>query len=75
MVVKVSDKEISTKELKNGGTISTIPYGLALWSTGIGTRPVIKDFMVQIGQVCYSGFLKLFSIVFMSHYLYCLPLF
>ncbi|KAH7545910.1 hypothetical protein FEM48_Zijuj01G0144200 [Ziziphus jujuba var. spinosa] len=50
MVVKVSDKEISTKELKNGGEISTIPYGMVLWSTGIGTRPVIKDFMKQIGQ-------------------------
>lgn len=54
MVVKVSDKEISTKENKNGGEISIIPYGMVLWSTGIGTRPVIKDFMRQIGQVRYS---------------------
>ena len=52
MVVKVSEKEISTKELKNG-EIKTIPYGMAVWSTGIGTRPFIKDFMAQIGQVCY----------------------
>ncbi|KAL1336027.1 hypothetical protein HN51_030443 [Arachis hypogaea] len=50
MVVKVTDKEISTKELKNGGEIKTIPYGMAVWSTGIGTRPFIKDFMAQIGQ-------------------------
>ncbi|KAI4296616.1 hypothetical protein L6164_036562 [Bauhinia variegata] len=50
MVVKVSEKEISTKELKNGGEITTIPYGMAVWSTGIGTRPFIKDFMQQIGQ-------------------------
>ncbi|XP_061368812.1 external alternative NAD(P)H-ubiquinone oxidoreductase B2, mitochondrial-like [Gastrolobium bilobum] len=50
MVVKVSEKEISTKELKNGGKITTIPYGMAVWSTGIGTRPFIKDFMTQIGQ-------------------------
>ncbi|KAH1145926.1 hypothetical protein GYH30_041564 [Glycine max] len=50
MVVKVSEKEISTKELKNGGEIKTIPYGMAVWSTGIGTRPFIKDFMAQIGQ-------------------------
>ncbi|KAK7302690.1 hypothetical protein RJT34_13585 [Clitoria ternatea] len=50
MVVKVSEKEISTKELKNGGEITTIPYGMAVWSTGIGTRPFIKDFMTQIGQ-------------------------
>ncbi|XP_019431453.1 PREDICTED: external alternative NAD(P)H-ubiquinone oxidoreductase B2, mitochondrial-like [Lupinus angustifolius] len=51
MVVKVSEKEISTKSLKNGGEIATIPYGMAVWSTGIGTRPFIKDFMTQIGQI------------------------
>ncbi|XP_051135607.1 external alternative NAD(P)H-ubiquinone oxidoreductase B2, mitochondrial-like isoform X2 [Andrographis paniculata] len=49
MVVKVTDKEISTKEVKNGG-LSTMPYGMVVWSTGIGTRPVIMDFMKQIGQ-------------------------
>lgn len=54
MVVKVTDKEIYTKELKNGGEVSTIPYGMALWSTGVGTRPFIKDFMSQVGQVCLS---------------------
>lgn len=51
MVVKVSEKEISTKELKNGGEVKTIPYGMAVWSTGIGTRPFIKDFMKQVNQV------------------------
>ncbi|KAK7246593.1 hypothetical protein RIF29_41462 [Crotalaria pallida] len=50
MVVKVSEKEISIKELKNGDETTTIPYGMAVWSTGIGTRPFIKDFMAQIGQ-------------------------
>ncbi|XP_058730902.1 external alternative NAD(P)H-ubiquinone oxidoreductase B2, mitochondrial-like [Vicia villosa] len=50
MVVKVSDKEISTKEMKTG-EMSSIPYGMAVWSTGIGTRPFIKDFMTQIGQI------------------------
>ncbi|KAG8634436.1 hypothetical protein MANES_17G039000v8 [Manihot esculenta] len=49
MVVKVSDKEISTKVRGNGETAS-IPYGMAVWSTGIGTHPVIRDFMKQIGQ-------------------------
>ncbi|KAL7619328.1 hypothetical protein Lser_V15G04486 [Lactuca serriola] len=49
MVVKVTDKEISTKEIKSG-KISTIPYGMAVWSTGIATRPVVMDFMKQIGQ-------------------------
>ncbi|KAA0056941.1 external alternative NAD(P)H-ubiquinone oxidoreductase B2 [Cucumis melo var. makuwa] len=49
MVIKVTDKEISTKEMKNG-EISSMPYGMTVWSTGIGTRPIIKDFMTQIGQ-------------------------
>ncbi|KAJ6383399.1 hypothetical protein OIU78_026807 [Salix suchowensis] len=37
------------KEIKTGQTVS-IPYGMVLWSTGIATRPVIMDFMKQIGQ-------------------------
>ncbi|XP_047327332.1 external alternative NAD(P)H-ubiquinone oxidoreductase B2, mitochondrial-like [Impatiens glandulifera] len=48
MVVKVSDKEISTKE--RNGEISSMPYGMVVWSTGIGTRPLIMNFMKQIGQ-------------------------
>ena len=53
MVVKVTDKEISTKERATGENRS-IPYGMVVWSTGIGTRPVVMDFMKQIGQVCPS---------------------
>ncbi|KAJ4975823.1 hypothetical protein NE237_000929 [Protea cynaroides] len=49
MVVKVTDSAISTKEMKSG-EISSIPYGMVVWSTGIGTRPVIMEFMKQIGQ-------------------------
>ncbi|KAK9284719.1 hypothetical protein L1049_023896 [Liquidambar formosana] len=49
MVVKVTDKEISTKE-RGTGEILSVPYGMVVWSTGIGTRPVIMDFMKQIGQ-------------------------
>ncbi|KAL6990949.1 External alternative NAD(P)H-ubiquinone oxidoreductase B2, mitochondrial [Sarracenia purpurea var. burkii] len=49
MVVNVSDKEIYTKD--RSGEISSIPYGMVVWSTGIATRPVIMDFMKQIGQV------------------------
>ena len=30
-----------------------VPYGMAVWSTGIGTRPIIMDFMKQVGQVFY----------------------
>ncbi|VFQ81675.1 unnamed protein product [Cuscuta campestris] len=49
MVVKVSDKEITTKDAKTGEITST-PYGTVVWSTGIGIRPVIMDFMKDIGQ-------------------------
>ncbi|KAJ9686848.1 hypothetical protein PVL29_015621 [Vitis rotundifolia] len=49
MVIKVDDKHISTKE-RSTGEVSDIPYGMVVWSTGIGTRPVIMDFMKQIGQ-------------------------
>lgn len=49
MVVKVSDKEISTKE-RGKGEISSLNYGMVVWSTRIGTRPVIMDFMKQINQ-------------------------
>ncbi|XP_057505603.1 external alternative NAD(P)H-ubiquinone oxidoreductase B2, mitochondrial-like [Actinidia eriantha] len=49
MVVKVTDKEISTKERATGEN-RFIPYGMVVWSTGIGTRPVVMDFMKQIGQ-------------------------
>lgn len=50
MVTKVSEKEICTKESATGQNVS-IPYGMVVWSTGIGTRPVVMDFMKQIGQV------------------------
>lgn len=50
MVTKVTNKEITTKSLKNGGEVSSMPYGMVVWSTGIGTRPVIREFMKQIGQ-------------------------
>ncbi|KAI3812236.1 hypothetical protein L1987_16943 [Smallanthus sonchifolius] len=49
MVVKVSDKSISLKERSSGET-KNLPYGMVVWSTGIGTRPVIMDFMKEIGQ-------------------------
>ncbi|KAK3188123.1 hypothetical protein Dsin_027684 [Dipteronia sinensis] len=49
MVVKVSDKDISTKVRGNGET-SSIPYGMVVWSTGIGPHSIIKDFMKQVGQ-------------------------
>ncbi|CAF1702565.1 unnamed protein product [Brassica oleracea] len=48
MVTKVNEKDISAKT--KGGEVSSIPYGMIVWSTSIGTRPVIKDFMKQINQ-------------------------
>ncbi|KAJ6379183.1 hypothetical protein OIU76_015905 [Salix suchowensis] len=48
-VVCVSDKEITMK-VKSKGEVTSIPHGLVVWSTGISTRPVVKDFMEQIGQ-------------------------
>lgn len=53
-VVKVSNEEIFTKDSKTGEATS-IPYGMAIWSTGIGIRPVIKDFMKHIGQPNGNG--------------------
>ncbi|XP_020276607.1 external alternative NAD(P)H-ubiquinone oxidoreductase B3, mitochondrial-like [Asparagus officinalis] len=47
-VVKVSDKAI-TMTNPSTGEIS-VPYGMAVWSAGIGTRPIILDFMKEIGQ-------------------------
>ncbi|KAJ0261070.1 FAD/NAD(P)-binding domain-containing protein [Hirschfeldia incana] len=49
MVVGVTADEISTKEVKTGEIVSE-PYGMVVWSTGVGIRPVIKDFMNRIGQ-------------------------
>lgn len=48
-VVSVSEKEITVKS-KSKGEVFAVPHGLVVWSTGVGTRPVIRDFMDQIGQ-------------------------
>ncbi|XP_051125724.1 external alternative NAD(P)H-ubiquinone oxidoreductase B2, mitochondrial-like [Andrographis paniculata] len=49
MVTKVTEKDISIKERSSGQNVN-IPYGMVVWSTGIATRPVVMDFMKQIGQ-------------------------
>ncbi|KAG8386912.1 hypothetical protein BUALT_Bualt03G0198200 [Buddleja alternifolia] len=49
MVTKLTETEKSTKERATGKTVS-ISYGMVVWSTGIGTHPVVTDFMKQIGQ-------------------------
>ncbi|KAM7507205.1 hypothetical protein LguiA_017658 [Lonicera macranthoides] len=48
-VVSVTDKVINMK-LNYTGEHSSISHGMVVWSTGVGTRPVIMDFMEQIGQ-------------------------
>ncbi|PON80557.1 Parvalbumin [Parasponia andersonii] len=48
-VTSVSEKDITMKA-KSNGQVHTIPHGLVVWSTGVGTRPVVRDFMEQIGQ-------------------------
>lgn len=50
MVVGVTADEISTKERESGKIVSE-PYGMVVWSTGIGLRPFIREFMQEIGQV------------------------
>ncbi|KAG8386910.1 hypothetical protein BUALT_Bualt03G0197900 [Buddleja alternifolia] len=48
-VLSVSDRMINMKA-KSTGVEASIPHGMVLWSTGVGTRPLVKDFMEQIGQ-------------------------
>ncbi|CAA0825099.1 External alternative NAD(P)H-ubiquinone oxidoreductase B1- mitochondrial [Striga hermonthica] len=48
-VVSVSDRMIKMRAKSTGEDIS-IPHGMIVWSTGVSTRPVVKNFMDQIGQ-------------------------
>ncbi|XP_022634328.1 external alternative NAD(P)H-ubiquinone oxidoreductase B1, mitochondrial isoform X3 [Vigna radiata var. radiata] len=48
-VIGVDDKVITMKE-KSTGEVCSVPHGLVVWSTGISTLPVIRDFMKEIGQ-------------------------
>lgn len=41
---------------KSNGEICSVPCGMVVWSTGITTRPVLRDFMNQIGQVWFINF-------------------
>ncbi|XP_047079519.1 external alternative NAD(P)H-ubiquinone oxidoreductase B2, mitochondrial-like [Lolium rigidum] len=47
-VVKVAKDAITMQNPATGDV--AVPYGMAVWSTGIGTRPFVVDFMKQIGQ-------------------------
>ena len=61
MVVKVAENEICTKERGTGKVVS-LPYGMVVWSTGIGPRPEVVQFMKDIGQVCFHIFLPVQSV-------------
>lgn len=50
-------------KMKSTGNMFSVPHGMVLWSTGVGSRAVVKDFMEQIGQVVHFGF-PFFIIVF-----------
>lgn len=36
---------------KATGEDTSIPHGMVVWSTGVGARPVVRNFMEQIDQV------------------------
>ncbi|KAL3681946.1 hypothetical protein R1sor_024902 [Riccia sorocarpa] len=48
-VKKVNDGEIVYLDQKTKKEES-IPFGLVVWSTGLGTRPVVRELMQQTGQ-------------------------
>ncbi|KAL9262455.1 External alternative NAD(P)H-ubiquinone oxidoreductase B1, mitochondrial-like protein [Drosera capensis] len=48
-VVSVKEDSIIMNKKSTGETCS-VPAGMVVWSTGVGTRPVIKDFMEHVGQ-------------------------
>lgn len=47
--MKVSDKTLTMQNEVHQQF--SVPYGMAVWSTGIGAHPFILGFMKQIGQV------------------------
>lgn len=58
--MRVSDKVMNMKMKSTGEDVST-SHGMVLWSTGVGSRSVVKDFMEQIGQVCLHIVLMVFG--------------
>ncbi|XP_060202302.1 external alternative NAD(P)H-ubiquinone oxidoreductase B1, mitochondrial-like [Lycium barbarum] len=48
-VNNVSERFIKVK-VKSTGEHVEKPYGMVVWSTGVSTRPFVKDFMEQVGQ-------------------------
>ncbi|KAL0301992.1 UNVERIFIED_CONTAM: External alternative NAD(P)H-ubiquinone oxidoreductase B1, mitochondrial [Sesamum radiatum] len=48
-VMSVSDRMINMTAKSTGEDVA-IPHGMVVWSTGVGTRPVVQDLMEQIDQ-------------------------
>ncbi|KAM3395519.1 external alternative NAD(P)H-ubiquinone oxidoreductase B1, mitochondrial-like [Capsicum galapagoense] len=48
-VVSVSKHSVNMK-VKSTGEYVIVPHGMVVWSTGVGTRPFVRDFMEQVGQ-------------------------
>lgn len=48
-VMEIQERAIVMQEKSTGKRVE-VPYGMVVWSTGIGTRPIISDFMKRIGQ-------------------------
>lgn len=48
-VVEVRETEIVLCDRKTD-ECEVLEYGTAVWSTGIGTRPVLANFMAKVGQ-------------------------
>lgn len=55
-VLSVTENIINMKK-KSTGELTSLSHGMVVWSTGIGTRPVVMDFMEKIGQVCLTSLL------------------
>lgn len=49
-VVSVSEHSVNMK-VKSTGEYVVVPHGMVVWSTGVGTRPFVRNFMEEIGQV------------------------
>uniref|UniRef100_A0A164ZI20 NADH:ubiquinone reductase (non-electrogenic) n=1 Tax=Daucus carota subsp. sativus TaxID=79200 RepID=A0A164ZI20_DAUCS len=48
-VLSVTESSINIKH-KSTKELSSVSHGMVVWSTGVGTRPVVMDFMEKVGQ-------------------------
>ncbi|XP_022862788.1 external alternative NAD(P)H-ubiquinone oxidoreductase B1, mitochondrial-like isoform X2 [Olea europaea var. sylvestris] len=69
-VLSVSDRLINMKN-KATRNDDSMPHGMVVWSTGVGTRPVVKDFMEQVGHVCFMFLLHILRPMYICCCCYC----